>query len=92
MAAINLLESNISNEDFNVAPGKMISVKELAYKIIELMSIDTEPIFLEREVFVSKRQANNYKLKSSINFEFQSDIDQGLSELIDHVRNNISLY
>ena len=87
-----LLKSDIVNEDFNVAPGREITIKELAHQIIQLMGADTEPEFVEKEVFVTKRRADNKKITDALGFKFEMGLEKGLGELIDHVRGNINEY
>ncbi len=91
-AGFRLMAGDIVNEDFNVAPGKDTSIRELAYKIIEIMELDIEPQFVPRDILVTRRRANSAKLRSMTGFEFQTGLDSGLRELIDHCKANIDLY
>lgn len=91
-ALVTLTESDIKNEDFNVAPGDSISIKDLAYKIIDLMGLKVEPEFIPRDVLVTTRKADNSKLKSLTGFNFKVDVNTGLADLIKHVKENISFY
>ncbi len=89
---VRLLKSDIANEDFNAAPGREITIKELAYQIIQLMGAGAEPEFVPKEVFVSKRRADNKKITEALGFKFEMNLEKGLAELIDHVRENIDEY
>jgi UDP-glucose 4-epimerase len=91
-AYVRILKSDVKNEDFNVAPGKDVSIKDLAYTIIKQMGLDAEPEFIPREVLVTRRQANNTKISEAVGLEFKVDIDTGVKELVDHVRDNIDSY
>ena len=91
-AAYRLLESDIVNEDFNVAPGRDTSIRELAYKIIEVMGLDMEPEFMKREVLVTRRRADNNKLRRMTGYEFHVDLETGLRDLVEHVKANIGIY
>lgn len=91
-AYVKLLESPVVNEDFNVAPGKDISIKELAETIIKEMGLDIKPTFVPREVLVSKRRCNNTKLNQHINHEFKISLSEGVRGLIKHVKENYDKY
>ena len=91
-ASLRLLETDIANEDFNVAPGKEISIKDLAYKLIEVMGLEIEPQFMPREVLVTKRRADHSKLNKLTGYEFKTELEVGLRELVEHVRKNIGRY
>ncbi len=87
-----MLNDKIKNEDFNVAPGVDTTIKDLAFLIIKELNLDTKPVFMPREVLVTKRKCDNQKLKKYTNFEFKYDLPRGLSELISHVKENIERY
>jgi len=89
---MRILESDIQNEDFNVAPGKEITIKELANSIIKIMDVDVRPEFIDKKVFVSKRRADNRKVCAALDFQFSMDVESGLKELIEHIRNHIDEY
>ena len=89
---MRILESNIQNEDFNVAPGKEITIKELANSIIKIMDVDVRPEFIDKKVFVSKRRADNRKVCTALDFQFSMDVESGLKELIEHIRSHIDEY
>ena len=89
---IIMLSDKLKNEDFNVAPGIDTSIKDLANLIIKELKLNVKPIFIPREVLVTKRKCNNSKLLSLTNFRFQYDLSKGLSKLINHIKNNIDQY
>ena len=91
-AYVKLLQSNASNEDFNIAPGKNISIKTLAHTIIDIMGLKTEPTYVPREVLVTKRRADTTKLNNYIDHEFKVPLKEGLTELVDHIRTNFDKY
>jgi UDP-glucose 4-epimerase len=91
-ALVKLLEAPVVNEDFNVAPGRDISIRELAETIIREMGIDTEPVYVPREVLVTKRRCDNTKLRTYIQHEFMMPIEEGVRDLIKHVRANYDRY
>jgi UDP-glucose 4-epimerase len=91
-AYIKLLEAPVVNEDFNVAPGKDVSIKQLAETIIKELKLNLEPIYVPREVMVTKRRCDNTKLKKHIDHEFKISIDKGIRDLINHVKDNFDKY
>jgi len=91
-ALVKLLESSVVNEDFNVAPGKDVSIRELAETIIKEMGLNMEPIYIPREVLVTKRRCDSSKLRKHINHEFRVPIHEGVRGLIEHVKENYDRY
>ena len=91
-ALVKLLESPIVNDDFNVAPGRDVSIRELAETIIKEMKLDLQPTYIPREVLVTKRRCDNTKLHKSIKHEFKVPINEGVRDLIQHVRENYDKY
>jgi len=91
-AYIKLLEAPVVNEDFNVAPGQDVSIRQLAETIIREMKLNIEPTYIPREVLVTKRRCDNSKLKKHISHEFKVTIDVGVRDLINHVRDNFDKY
>lgn len=91
-AVAKLLEAPVVNEDFNVAPGRDVSIRELAETIIREMGLNVNPVYVPREVAVTKRRCDNSKLRKHIDHEFKVPIDKGVRELIKHVRDNYDRY
>jgi len=91
-ALAKLREASVVNEDFNVAPGRDISIRELAETIIREMDLKVEPVYIPREVAVTKRRCDNSKLRKHTNHEFKVSIDEGIRDLIKHVRDNYDRY
>jgi UDP-glucose 4-epimerase len=84
-ALVKLMQSPVVNEDFNVAPGKDVSIKELAETVIKEMGLALEPIYIPREVIVTKRRCDSSKLRKHISHEFKVPIHEGVRGLVQHV-------
>lgn len=76
------LESDVENEVFNVGSGTSTTVRELAYKLIELMGEEVEPIFSPRKVIVDTRQADIQKIHKFLGFTPQTTLEEGLREVV----------
>ncbi|MAH43080.1 nucleotide sugar epimerase [archaeon] len=79
------LDSNKTNgKVINFGSGKDISIKDLAYKIIEICGSDLEPVFVEqRPGEVQKLCADITKAKEILGFNPEFDIEKGLQAYID---------
>jgi UDP-glucose 4-epimerase len=91
-AHIKLLESPLVNEDFNVAPGHDVSIKQFAETIIKEMNLKVEQTYIPREVLVTKRRCDNSKLKKFVNHDFKFSIGAGVRDLINHIIDNFDKY
>jgi UDP-glucose 4-epimerase len=91
-ALVKLMQSPVVNEDFNVAPGKDVSIKELAETVIKEMGLALEPIYIPREVIVTKRRCDSSKLRKHISHEFKVPIHEGVRGLVQHVKENYEKY
>jgi UDP-glucose 4-epimerase len=79
------LESNVSDDVFNVATGKETSLLELCTMMLELMGRpDLRPEHQEERKTnpVRRRRASTEKAKKMLGFESKVDIREGLKELI----------
>ena len=76
------LESSVENEVFNVGSGMSTTVRELAYKLIELMGVEVEPIFSPRKVIVDTRRADIQKIHKFLGFTPQTTLEEGLREVV----------
>jgi len=80
-ANILAMESAAVNQEFNVGTGISTSIAQLADIIIRALGKDLKPIFREREVFVSKRQAETSKAAQLLGFEAQVNVEEGIAEV-----------
>lgn len=80
-ANILAMESEVVNEVFNVGTGVSTSVAEIAEIIIKALNKNIKPIFRDRDVFVTRRQADTSKAKQKLNFETKVGVLEGLTEV-----------
>ncbi len=80
-ANIAAMESEAVNHEFNVGTGVSTSIAQLAEIIIKALGKDLKPIFREREVFVSKRQADITKAQQLLGFTAQAKVEEGITEV-----------
>lgn len=79
------LESDVSDDVFNVATGKETSLLELCQMMLELMGRpDLKPEFVEERKVnpVRRRRASTEKAQKLLGFESRVDIRAGLTQLI----------
>lgn len=88
-ANILSLGSSVNNEIFNIGSGKSTTINDLAKKLINLMGKDIKPIFSDREVIVSRRQADVSHAKKVLNFSPKIDFNEGLQQVLKEVLNDI---
>jgi len=86
------LESDVENEIFNVGYGEEHSLKDLANIVIKSLKSDSKPEFMDREVLVTRRRCDNSKIKEMLGMEFSTDLETGLKELVEHVKENPEIY
>lgn len=91
-ANILAMESDAKNEIFNVGTGVSTSVKELADILIKALGVKVEPIFRDREVLVSRRQADTSKAEKLLGFKAKVDVKDGLSEVAKAIADRPELY
>jgi len=89
-ADIKAMESDVTNEVFNVGSGKQTTVKELAEKILELLGKDLEVKYVKRDVIASRRQADVSKIKKMLDWETEVSVEDGLKEIIEIYKNEKS--
>lgn len=79
------LESDITDEVFNIASGRETSLNELAAALLKVMGSDLQPEYgPERKVNpVSRRMADTTKAERLLGFRAQVSLEDGLSRLVD---------
>ncbi len=83
-ANIMALSPEAENQVFNVGSGSSTSIKELAWKVIEISGKKLEPLYQgQTKVIVKRRQADISKIRKSLRFEPTVDLDRGLREIYD---------
>lgn len=89
-ANILALQSELSDDVFNVASGTETSLNELAAALLKVMDSDLQPEFgPERKVNpVSRRLADTTKARQLLGFQAQIGLEEGLSRLVNWWRAN----
>jgi UDP-glucose 4-epimerase len=91
-ANIAALESDVENEIFNVGYGGEHSLKELAEIILNIVGSDLKPEFVDRDVLVTKRRCDNKKLEEILGIKPKVGLEEGLRDLVKHVKEHPELY
>lgn len=89
---IAALQSDVSDEVFNVASGTETSLNELAAALLKVMGSELQPEYgPERKVNpVSRRLADISKAERMLGFKATVDLEQGLSRLVDWWRASVA--
>ena len=84
------LQSNLTDDVFNIASGTETSLNELAVALLKVMGSDLQPEYgPERTVNpVSRRLADTSKAERVLGFKAQVGLEDGLSQLVDWWRAN----
>ncbi|MGQ9582477.1 MAG: SDR family NAD(P)-dependent oxidoreductase [Thermoplasmatota archaeon] len=76
------MESEVSNEVFNVATGTQTSVRDLAHILLESLNRKgIQPEFLPRNVLVKNREADISKIQAMLGYRVSVDAKTGLAEV-----------
>jgi UDP-glucose 4-epimerase len=81
------IQSTMTDEVFNVACGKEISLEELCFTLLEVMNSDITPEYVRvpgerKKVEVARRLADISKISSLLGFKPGVSLRQGLSKLV----------
>ena len=82
----------VFNEFFNVGTGKETSIKRLAEIILDIVQSDNGIEFVDREVPISRRCCHSHKLEKMLGVKCEVGVEEGIKELIEHVRRNPEIY
>ena len=90
LSNILALQSELTDEVFNIASGIETSLNDLAIALLKVMGSDLKPEYgSERTVNpVSRRLADITKAKRILGFKAQIELENGLSQLVDWWRTN----
>ncbi len=80
-ANILAMESEAVNQEFNVGTGVSTSIAQLADIILKHLNKSIKPIFREREVYVTKRQADTQKAEKILGFKAQVKVEEGIPQV-----------
>lgn len=86
-ANILALESEVSDQVFNIASAKEVSLKQLCETLMEAMAVNIHPEFISipddrKKVEVVRRLADVSKAKKLIGFEASITLNEGLKDLV----------
>ena len=91
-ANILAMKSEHCNDAFNVGTGVSTTIKQLAGILIEAMGVDVNPIFREREVLVTRRQADTTKAEKLLGFKAKIAVKEGLTMTAKEIADHLELY
>ena len=91
-ANILAMKSEIKNEIFNVGTGISTSVLELSEILKKVMDVNVSPIFKDREVMCTKRQADIKKAEELLGFKAKINVEEGLKQIVQDIKEKPELY
>ena len=82
-ANLSAMQSKVKNGFFNVGTGRSISIEQLAHMMIKIYRLSLEPEFTDPiQGDIMKSQADTSLAKKTLNWEYKTDLRDGLSEII----------
>jgi UDP-glucose 4-epimerase len=82
-ANLMAMDSDITNEVFNVASGQETTLNELLFTLAKLLKVETYPLYVKRdERLVTHRLGCPKKAKNILGFTTNTTLEQGLKEVI----------
>jgi len=82
-ANLSAMKSNVKSGFFNIGTGKITSIKQLAYIMIEIFGEKFEPIFSDPlKGDVKKSQAYTESTQNKINWKYKVELSDGLSKFL----------
>jgi len=82
-ANLSAMESEITNEIFNVGSGREVGVKEIVSLLLDLTGSPLKPVFESAEkVLMQRRVGSNEKARRLLKFESQVDLREGLRRVV----------
>lgn len=91
-ANIAAMKSEAVNEVFNVGTGVSTSIAQLADIIIKALGKDIRPIFRDREVLVTRRQADTKKAEKLLGFKAKVGVEEGMTMVAREIAANPDKY
>jgi len=91
-ANILAMKSEAKNEIFNIGTGKSTSIAELAEILKKAINSDIKPIFKDREVVCTKRQADTRKAEKLLGFKTKINVEDGLKQVAQEIKEKPELY
>lgn len=81
-AVVLSVDSEKANVPINVGTGIQTSVRDLAHILIDAVGANVEPQFSDRDVLVSRREADVSRAREYLGFEASIPVRQGMTDLI----------
>ena len=91
-ANIAAMKSKTVNEVFNVGTGVSTTIAQLANIIINALGKNLKPIFRDREVFVTKRQADITKAEKMLGFKAKIKVEDGIAQVAKEIATHPEKY
>ena len=91
-ANIMAMKSDAVNEIFNVGTGISTSVARLADILIDALGVNVKPIFRERDVICTRRQADTKKAERLLGFKAKVKVEDGLKKVAKEIAEHPELY
>ncbi len=84
LANLAAMSSNVNEGFFNIGTGKTVSILELAEKMIGLFKLKLKTSFLKKplEGDVKKSMADTTLTKSKLNWNYNTELENGLKEFL----------
>lgn len=81
-SVVAALESQQANMPINIGTGVDTSIAQLAQILIEALGSDVEPIFVPRDVLVSRRAADISRAREMLGWEPTISVKEGMTQLV----------
>ena len=91
-ANVLAMQSEATNQAFNVGTGVSTTVRDLAAILIEAVNADVEPVFSGQASLVTRRQAGTRKARDLLAFEAEIDVRDGLTKVARAIAEHPDLY
>ncbi len=90
-ANIMAMNSKVNFDIINLGSGTSTTIADLANMIIKACGVNMSPIFEDRDVFVTRRQADVSKAKSILGFEAKANFETCLSEIVKEISSKFNV-
>jgi UDP-glucose 4-epimerase len=86
-ANVHAMESDVSDDVFNVGSGGEASVREVTEKLIEITGADVSPTYdTSKRVLMTRRVGTNRRARESLGWQVSIDLDEGLRDTVEWLR------
>jgi UDP-glucose 4-epimerase len=86
-ANVHAMESDVTDDAFNVGSGGEASVREIVEKLIAITGVDVEPAYdTSVRVLNSRRVGSNVRAREKLGWQVSIDLDDGLRDTVDWLR------